>query len=154
MKNIEFLTFLTKEQVETLKLSAQNYLRFARIHITIVSYNNSEIVVKIWQTENNAEKYLTTKELIERGKEVFTGIAPAGIKIHFRPIPFKEDSLESINAEWVNNQLENHSLKARDLVKLLNIDKGTLSRTLSSDGMTKSSKAMFYYLFKYLEKKQ
>jgi hypothetical protein len=151
MKNIELLNFLNKEQIETLKLSAQNYLRFARIYFTIISYQNNELIVKIWQKENVAGKYLTAKELIDRGKEVFTGIVPEGIKIHFRPIAFKEDTLETVSTEWVSEKMEKHSLKPTDLVKLLNIDKSTLSRTLSSKSMTKSTKAMFFYLFKYLE---
>lgn len=151
MKNIELLTFLDKKQSETLKLSAQNYLRFGRIHFAIISCKNNEIVVKIWQKENQAGKYLNAKELIDRGKEVFNGIIPSAYKIHFRPIPFKVDTLEDVSAQWVATKMEQHNLKPTDLVKLLNIDKGSLSRTLSSNSFTKSTKAMFYYLFKYLE---
>lgn len=151
MKGIELLSFLTKEQKELLLTSEQNYKRFARIYFSVIQATESEIIVKVWQDENEAGKYLSAKELIDRVKEMFNGILPENVKLHVRPIPFKEDTLEKVDIEYVEKQMEKHNLQAKDLVKLLNIDKGTLSRTLSSEEMTKSSKAMFYYLFKYLE---
>ena len=152
MKNLELLNFLTREQIEKIKLSEQNYLRFARIYFSIVSFENSELIVKVWQRENKAGKYLTAKELIDRAKGVFADI-DSEINIHFRPIPFKTDTLENVDTDWINNKIEQLGLKQRDIVKLLNIDKGSLSRLLSGENLTKSSKAMFYYLFKYLEVK-
>jgi DNA-binding MarR family transcriptional regulator len=151
MKGIELLSFLTQEQKRILLNSEQNYKRFARIYFSVIQATENEIVVKVWQDENEAGKYLSAKELIDRVKEMFTGILPVNTKLHVRPIPFKEDTLEKVDVVYVEKQMEKHNLQAKDLVKLLNIDKATLSRTLSSEEMTKSSKAMFYYLFKYLE---
>lgn len=151
MKGIELLSFLDKKKAELLKLSAENYKRFARIYIVITSCRDNEVVVKIWQEKNVMNKYLDARSLIERGKEVFKGILPEDMRVHFRPIPYKDDSLVRVNPAYVQAQMEKHHLKSKDLVKLLNIDKATLSRTLSSENMTKSSKAMFYYLFNYLE---
>jgi hypothetical protein len=151
MKGIELLTFLDKKKAELLKLSAQNYKRFARIYFAITSATENEVIVKIWQEENVMGRYLNAKELIDRGKEVFKDILPDTMKVHFRPIPYKIDSLVNVTQEYVYVQMEKFNLRSKDLVKLLNIDKGTLSRTLSSNALTKSSKAMFYYVFKYLE---
>lgn len=153
MKGLELLTFLTKEQKEKLELSALNYKRFARIYIVVASYSANEVIIKIWQEENTAGKYLTSKELVERGKEVFAGMIPEGVKIHFRPIAYKREALDKVDSVFVEKQMERFNLQAKDLVKLLDIDKSTLSRTLSSEEMTKSTKAMFYYLFKYIELK-
>lgn len=150
MRNTELLTFLSKEQIERIILLSENYTRTEHIYFDIKSFNDNELVVKIVQKENSTGMYLTTKELIDRGKQIFSEIGN-NIIIHFRPIPFKVDSLEKVDADWVSIQLDKYSLRIKDLVKLLNIDKSSLSRLLSGDSMTKSSKAMFYYLFKYLE---
>jgi hypothetical protein len=151
MKDIELLSFLTKEQKVLLLNLVQNYKKTVRIYFSITNATENEIVVKVWQDENEAGKYLTAKDLIDRVKEMFNGVLPENIKLHVRPIPFKEDTLEKVDVEYVEKQMEKHNLQTKDLVKLLDIDKATLSRTLSSEEMTKSCKAMFYYLFKFLE---
>ncbi|GHV65732.1 hypothetical protein FACS1894199_07210 [Bacteroidia bacterium] len=44
-------------------------------------------------------------------------------------------------------------LQPKDLVHLLNMNKSSLSLILNKKrGMTKSNRAMLYYMFKYLEK--
>lgn len=154
MKGLEKLTFLSREQIERLELSETNYKRFTRVYFAVISAIGNEIVVKVWQQENVAERYLSAKELVERGKEVFEGVISEGVKLHFRPIPFKDEPLVSVDAAYVASKMTEHNLQLKDLVKLLNIDKSTLSRTLSAEDMTKSSKAMFYFLFKYLETKK
>lgn len=153
MKGLELLAFLTKVQKERIELSEQNYKRFARVYFSIVSANNAEIIVKVWQQGNVTGRYLSAKELIDRAKEVFEGCIPEGVKLHVRPIPYKEEPLASVDAYYVAKKMEEYNIQPKDLVKLLNIDKSTISRTLSAEEMTKSSKAMFYYLFKYLELK-
>lgn len=153
MKGLELLTFLTKEQRERIETSENAYKRFARVYFSVVSANDVEIIVKVWQQENVTERYLSAKELIDRAKEVFEGCIPESVKLHVRPIPYKEEPLANVDASYVAKKMEEYNLQPKDLVKLLNIDKSTISRTLSADEMTKSSKAMFYYLFKYLELK-
>ena len=88
MKGIELLPSLTKEQKELLETSERNYKRFARVYYQILSVDPNEVVVKVWQIENKAQKYLSAKELIERTHSIFEGIVPENIKIHVRPIPF------------------------------------------------------------------
>jgi DNA-binding MarR family transcriptional regulator len=82
MKGMELLPFLTDEQRKLLETSELNYKRFARIYFKVLSYAENELVVKVWQMENPAEKYLSAKELVERAKGVFEGILPENTKLH------------------------------------------------------------------------
>jgi hypothetical protein len=154
MKGLELLTFLTKEQIKLIETSELNYRRFARVYFQINSFENNEIVVKIWQTEDeDIDEYLSAKDLISRAKDVFNMI-PEDIKIHFRPIPFKSDDLTKFSTEKILKEMDAMGLQPKDLVKLLCIDKSTISQILSSDrNLSRPSKAMFYYMFKYLKTK-
>ena len=152
MKGIELLPSLTKEQKELLETSEKNYKRFARVYFQILSVDENEVVVKVWQIENKAQKYLSAKELIERTHSIFEGIVPENIKIHVRPIPFDKVDLTHFSVENVEEKMEKLGLKPKDLTRLLNLNKSSLSLILNKErGLTKSSKAMLYYLFKYLE---
>lgn len=152
MKGMELLPSLTTEQRKWLEASALSYRRHARIYFQVLSYTPEELRVKVWQMENPLNKYLSSKELIERTKGVFAEILPPGVKLHIRPIVYKKDELEKFSIQDVSLKMEELGLKAKDLVKLLDIDKSSLSLILKGEReLTKSSKAMLYYLFKYLE---
>jgi hypothetical protein len=152
MKGIELLPFLAAEQRKWLETSELSYRRHARIYFQILSYSPGELCVKAWQMENPLDKYLSSKELVERTKGVFSGILPPDTKLHVRPIVYKKDELERFSVKDVNSKMKELGLKAKDLVKLLDIDKSSLSLILKGEReLTKPSKAMLYYLFKYLE---
>jgi hypothetical protein len=152
MKGIELLPFLTAEQRKWLEASALSYRRHARIYFQVVSYSPDELCIKVWQMENSLNKYLSSKELVERAKGVFAEILPSGTKLHVRPIVYKKDDLGKFSINDINSKMEKLGLKAKDLVKLLDIDKSSLSLILKGEReLTKPSKAMLYYLFKYLE---
>jgi hypothetical protein len=152
MKGIELLPFLTTEQKKWLETSGLNYRRYARIYFQILSYSPDELCVKVWQMENPLNKYLPSKDLVERAKGVFAEILPSEVKLHVRPIAYKKDDLKNFSVQDVNSKMEELGLRAKDLVKLLDIDKSSLSLILKGEReLTKPSKAMLYYLFKYLE---
>ncbi|MDR0725600.1 MAG: hypothetical protein LBF59_06300 [Prevotellaceae bacterium] len=149
MKGLELLNFLTEKQLEFIEAAELSYRRFARIYFQILSFDNNEIILKVWQTENPDKSYLSAKELASRAKEMFTNKIPENIKLHIRPIAF--NSLEHFSASDVEHEMTELGLKAKDLVKLLNVNKSTISLLLSKNrNMSKATKAMFYYLFKYL----
>ncbi|MDR2475626.1 MAG: hypothetical protein LBD45_07185 [Bacteroidales bacterium] len=152
MKGIELLPFLTDEQKELLETSARNYKRFARVYFQILEFSSNTAVVKVWQLDNHTERYLTAKELIERTKEVFgSDVLPTEIKLHIRPIAFEKDALKAFTVETVEAKMLQFGLKTKDLVKLLDIDKSSLSQLLNKKReFSRSSKAMFYYFFKSL----
>jgi hypothetical protein len=150
MKGLELLNFLNKEQISLIQASELNYKRYARIYFQIVSFGDAEIIVKVWQTENVAQNYLSAKDLVSRAKDVFAGMIPDGIKLRIRPIPF--DPLDNFSLSSIETEMTELGMQAKDLVKLLNIDKSTISLLLSKNrNMSKPTKAMFYYLFKYLK---
>ena len=135
-----------------LEVSENNYKRYARIKFQIVSYDNKELIVKVWQMENPTEKYLTASELVERAKGVFKDVVPEETAIHVRPVPFRKDLLRNYTISDVEREMSEFGLKPKDLVKLLDIDKSSLSIILNEGrAMTKPHRAMFYYLFKSLK---
>ena len=72
--------------------------------------------------------------------------------IHVRPVPFKKDDLHNFNISDVEREMTELGLKPKDLVKLLDIDKSSMSIILNEGrAMTKPHKAMFFYLFKSLK---
>ena len=156
MKGIELLPFLTDEQRKLLESSSSNYKRFARVYFQILEFSDNRVVVKVWQLENPAERYLISKELIDRTKEVFgNDILPAEITLHVRPIAFESDELKTLTVEIIEEKMKQFGLKPKDLVKLLDIDKSTLSQILKKNReLSRASKAMFFYLFKSLGTKQ
>jgi hypothetical protein len=102
--------------------------------------------------ENPSEKYLSAKELIERVKGVFEGIAPTDVKLHVRPVPFNKTELEKFSTAEAVQKMEKLGLQPKDLVKLLDIDKSSISLMLNGEReLSKPGRAMLYYLFKYLE---
>ena len=134
------------------KVSVLNYRRFARIFFQILAANDSEVVVKVWQMENHAQKYLSAKELIDRTKGVFADVLPPDVKLYVRPVVFNRIELENFNSKLVAKKMDEFGLQTKDLVKLLDIDKSSLSLMLNGKReMSKQGKAMLYYFFKFQE---
>ena len=138
MKGIELLPFLTEKQKELLKTSDMQYKRYARIFISIVGFDNNTVTVKVAQKENDAQKYLSAKELRDRVKGVFDGILPEGMKLHVGAVPYTQDNMPDVTVEWVKEHL----------AKSVNIDNANLARIFNQRGLTKIHKALFYYFFR------
>ena len=150
IKGIEKLAFLTSDDKKLLL-----YKQHARIEFEVLSYDdaNKEAIVKVWQSENDAGKYLTSGELVSRIKEAFNFL-PDGVSLHVRPIPYNKSKLQSYNIEDVRANMEKYSLQQKDLVKLLDIDKASINILLNGGReLTKYQKAMFYYFFEYMKLK-
>jgi hypothetical protein len=102
--------------------------------------------------ENPAENYLSAKELVERAKGVFEEILPENTRLHVRPVPFNKIELENFSASDAVSKMEKLGLQPKDLVKMLDIDKSSLSLMLKGEReLSKLGRAMLYYFFKYLE---
>ena len=150
MKGIEKLN-LSNDKKKLLDKSEISFKRFARIYFEVLRCNGIEVVVKVWQLDNPAKKYLSAKELIDRTKGVFSGIVPDDLKINCRTVPYEPNDLRSLTIDDVKKDLDHFGLKPKDLVKLLDIDKSSLSLILSENReLSKANRAMFYYLIKYL----
>lgn len=150
MKGIELLTHITDEQRKLLIHSANQYRRFARIYIEVLSVEGKSVSMKIFQLENNAERYLSAKELKSRALEVFNGVIPDQWNLNVRAVPFK--FLEVIDTDYIHKKKAELHLSDVDLCRLLDVRPENMSKILSDKrGLTKLGKAAFYYLFKYLE---
>lgn len=155
IKGIEKLDFLTKTELKKIELSETNYKRFSRIYFEVLDYNQDtkELIVKVWQNENEAGKYLTSAELISRMKEAFDFL-PDNVSLYVRPIPYEKSKLLSYNIDDVRTDMEKYGLQQKDLVKLLDIDKSSINILLSGGrNLTKYQKAMFFYFFEYMKLK-
>ncbi|WP_320914509.1 hypothetical protein [Butyricimonas paravirosa] len=148
MKGIELLSFLTEKQKELLKTSDMQYKRYARIFISIVGFDNNTVTVKVAQKENDAQRYLSAKELRDRVKGVFDGILPEGMKLHVGAVPYTQDNMPDVTVEWVKEQQAKFGLTDSDLAKSVNIDNANLARIFNQRGLTKIHKALFYYFFR------
>lgn len=152
MRNISMLQgVIPDEKIKRILTFAQNYKRYARIYFQVQSLTHNEIIVKVWQEENQTGKYCDAKELIEKTNEMLLGEVPDNYFLRVRPIVFNE--MDHINADWLKDRMQEHGLQTKDLVKLINIDKSTLSEIVNGNkAFTKWHKSTFFYLFKYLEK--
>lgn len=88
MKGIEKLTFASTEQLDQLLHSANQYKRFSRVSLEVLTVENSSVNVKVTQQESEVNKYLTAKELIERTEEVFSKVVPSNIKFSIEASPY------------------------------------------------------------------
>lgn len=110
------------------------------------------MIVKVWQNENKAANYLSEKELFNRTKDVFKDFLPEDVKLHVRPVPYEKDRLLNLTIDDVKQTMEDLGLQQKDLVKLLNMDKTSISRLFNEiHPLTNIQKAMFFYLFEYLK---
>lgn len=152
IKGLEKLVFLTSDDKKVLQKSEQLYKQHARIEFEVLSYDETskEVIVKVWQSENVAEKYLSAGDLISRTKEVFN-VLPTDLRLHVRPVPYSKEHLSGYTIEKVHEDMQKYGLQQKDLVKLLDIDKSSINILLNGGReLTKYQKAMFYYLFEFL----
>jgi hypothetical protein len=151
MKGLEQLTWLSGSQKALLKRSAQMYKQHARIYFEVLNVKDQQVDIKVNQSPNPAEKYLSAKDLTERANEVFKGAIPEDYSFRVIAVPYK--FLDIVDLEYINNKKEELGLADIELSRLLDIRKENLSRLLNDKrGLTKWHKAAFYYLFKNLEK--
>ncbi len=151
MKGLEKLTWLTDSQKALLKRSAQMYKQHARIYFEVIDTKDPVIDIKVFQLPNPGEKYLRSKELSERAKEVFEEIIPEEWILKVVAVPYK--FLDVVDLDFIKQKKDELGFTDTDLARLLDIRKENMSRLLNDKrGLTKWHKAAFYYLFKSLEK--
>lgn len=147
-------------KIEDLKIPADNQKRITKmigiykqngIVIDLVSFSNNRFIVRAEQ-KDTSDKVLAKAELVKRVRELFAGELPEDWKLTVSAVDFDRGDIDSVNAEWVNTQMERHNLKAKHLCTRTGIDKSTMSLFLAGEReFTKWHKVAFYYLFKYLD---
>jgi hypothetical protein len=148
MKNINLLP-ISSEAKERLLEFARQYKQFAKVVVEVVSLSNNRLIVRAEQKEVNGKR-LTKSELEQRVRDMFAHEVPPEWKITISAVDFDRADIDAIDSNWVNAQLEKHSLKAKHLASHTGIDKSTLSTLLNGNReLTKWQKVAFYYFFKY-----
>jgi hypothetical protein len=151
MKGLEKLTWLSGSQKALLKRSAQMYKQHARIYFEVLNAKDQQVDIKVNQLPNPVEKYLSAKDLTEKGNEVFENTIPEGYSFRVIAVPYK--FLDIVDLNFINKRKKELGLTDIELSRLLDIRKENLSRLLNDKrGLTKWHKAAFYYLFKSLDK--
>lgn len=150
MKGLEKL-ILSANDEELILASERSYKAHARIFFEVLKHEKSKnaITIKVWQTANNLNKYLSKKELIERAKGVFEHL---DITIHVHATEFIARGLEAFELKDVLSFMEKNNLSNMDICNLTGYDKSSMSLLISGEReLTKSAKAMFFYLIKCFE---
>lgn len=150
MKGLDKLN-LSSEDKKILSVSEVNYRRHANITFEILQCDEAKktITVKVIQGANVANKYLSKKELIERAKAVFGYL---GVTVHVHATEFIARGLEEFSFKDVLSFTDRNNLSQADICNLTGYDKSSMSLLLSGEReLTKSAKAMFFYLIKCFE---
>jgi len=147
MKNIEALNLNPDVQSAVLSTDA-NYRRHLSVAVDILEVVGNTVTVRVAQTRNLNGTAYEPKELIEKAKEVLSHIPEGRFKYQFRPLVWKGEGLESVDADWVKRRMEEHGIKQADIMTALGSDKQVISKLLSGKyGFTTAWKAAFWYYF-------
>jgi len=123
---------------------------YTGIHVTIVDITDGTITAIVEQKELKNNYILNQTEIVSRARAVFDPLA-GKFKIHFRALSFNP-SFSDVNADWINNCMNEFKLSRNDVLKQMGLDKSTLSVLLTgAKNLTRFQRAAFYYYFKTYE---
>ncbi len=149
MKNLQLLP-IDSEISKKIEASDKAYRRFIQVGCDILAVKDFTITVRIAQLKNLTGKILTAKELVEKGREVFSHL-PEGFTIHFRALTWKGEGIDLVGPDWVRNQAKKYGLTQKELAISMNIDEPHISKLMKGGfGFTNAWKAAFYYYFQTL----
>ena len=117
------------------------------IHITVQAERDFYTVI-VSQKELINHYLLSQSQLVSRAAEVLDEIK--GSKIKWIPITYEPD-LDTINHEWVNEQMKKFKIKRKDICKHLGIDRHHLSKLMNNESWTRFQRAAFYFYFQTFE---
>lgn len=150
IKNIHLLKdYLDAGQLDKLDAGALLYKRHSAIEFKVIEIDGSTITVRAIQKKHLSKNYLTQKELATRTKDLFGKFLPNN-KVNVHTIPFEENHISLIDRNWVNKQMMELGIKAKEIERETGIIKTSLSAWLSdttAKPMSQITKAFFYYYF-------
>ena len=134
---------------------AQQYGRFANIHMKVLEADDNSATIRVVQHYNKQNKYQDTKGLIDRVKDVFNGEVSEDYKIHVRAIPYTQHETDQVDLDWIRAKMDQYNLSQIDIVKALGVDKPTISKILAGrHELTRFQRAAFFFMFKNLKKRE
>ena len=148
MKNLELLP-VTQEAKQAIQKTDQNYRRFQKISVDILEVDGNTVTARIEQFDKPGDEVLTAKELIAKGKEVFSHAQ--NLEIRWRPLPYTGTGMDAVSPKWVRSMMKKNGLRQSDLVDALSVDKFVISKLLSGEyEFTRWHRSAFWYYFKTL----
>lgn len=148
MQNIEKLNLPPDVQAEVLSTDAK-YRQHKGVSVDILEVDGSDVIVRVKQFRKLTEEVYSNKELYDIATAVLSHIGAGYARFHFRPVTFKGEGIEMVDAEWVKRRMKENGLKQADIVADFSSDKHVISKLLSGKyGFTTAWKAAFWYYFK------
>ncbi len=146
MQNIKLLP-VTKAVKSAIQKTDTAYRRFQKIRTDVLEVVGTTITVRVEQFDAVGDTPLTAKELIAKGKEVFSHAE--GLKIQWRPLLYQGKEKDAVGADWVKSMLKKKNITQQQLADDLDIDRHVISKLLSGKyEFTKWHKAAFWLYFK------
>lgn len=152
MNTITNLHYLNDYLADTrdLKQGANLYKRQANISFKIQKADHVVIIVEVRQGRNSQNKYLSTKELIVRTKDLFSRFFPEHT-IHTRPKPYHAPPPDVVTPQWIQDQMQQSEINLKQLERETGIDRVLLSDWINDKHpLEQVVKAMFYYYFTHI----
>jgi hypothetical protein len=143
IKNIQKIKELITDNIQ-LEKGAAMYKRHAGIEFKVLKVENKTITIQTVQHKHFTGKYLTKKELMNRGEELFKRFLP-DFTIHIQAIPFTLHPAQAIDTEWVQSEMAKSNLKVKDLVEITGLEKSNISAWVNGKRpMSNIVKSLFY----------
>lgn len=143
---------LSEDQKKRLEAGAKLYKRNANITFTVVSYEDSHLILKAKQEKNYTGQYATKNELIEKAKKLFSEFSSdfQPQKITVGAVPYTHPKSDQITPEYLKKELKKKNIRIKDIHEDTGIEVSNLSAWINDiRPMSKIVKNMFYY---YLQK--
>jgi hypothetical protein len=144
-------TLSAREMME-LDEAAKLHLKNSNITFKIISIGDNTITVKASQGKQSTENYADTKKLHIKTQELFGKYLPEH-KAIVQPVPFQLALVDVVNPEWLEERMQQHGVRIRQIQTDTGIDKTNLSAwTKGTRPMSQPVKAMFFYYFEHLSR--
>lgn len=140
---------MTELDVSKLEAGASLYKRHSRITFKIIDNQRGELTIQTVQDKSPAENYLTSTELIQRTKDLFSAFFKDYV-IHVHPKAFEPSAVDVVDTVWIKAMMLDYGVGLKRLVKFTGIDKASLSAVINGHvNLSQPTKAMFFYFFNW-----
>ncbi len=147
IKGLGLLTDIKQADIDKMEHAGLMHRRHARLSFKIKAYTETTVEIQVVQAKNPAGNHYDKKRLIEIVHETFDQFFP-GRKIHVQPIPYEENPVDQVNAEWVNKRMLDTGTRLKDIAQDTGINYTALSSLINGKKpLSQITKALFYYYF-------
>ena len=147
MKNIDLLP-VSEAVKNAIQKTDSAYRKMIKVGADVLEVHGDTATIRIEQFDVTGSDPLSPKELIHKGKEVFSHAGDA-IKIQWRPLVFKGKELDAVGPDWVRSQMKKKGINQQQLADDLGVDRHVMSKLMSGKfEFTKWHRAAFWYYFK------